>query len=92
MKEIDFVVKRGRKRIPVVFADLPSGEYGACEAPGTKNRRILIQKGLGDAKFLQTLLHEMIHWQFDFLEESYVENLELWLKAAIDCAAEAVME
>lgn len=62
------------KTYSLVFSrSMPEDDYGSCDDPNTKRKRIRISKGLDEEKELDTLIHEMLHaagWQL--LSEEWV--------------------
>jgi hypothetical protein len=53
------------KKIP---ASLCPDDTGVCDAPTTKNKKILVSERMKDRDRLETLIHELLHaanWNMD---------------------------
>lgn len=63
------------KRWKVVRSRVPPDRDGDCDPPDAPNKTIRIRRGLKDWRYLEVLLHEMLHASFwDASEESVTET------------------
>ena len=60
----------------IAFTDMPSGDCGACQPPGTPHKKILLDRNVKKSDFLllSTMLHEALHATCWALDEEYVER------------------
>ena len=73
------------RRWKIERASLPNGDYGNCDHPSVKGKRIRIQRNLDGLPLLETLLHEMLHAAaWEQWDEEFVERLANDLAKALD--------
>ena len=64
------------ERPRTVDGTVRDGEYGCCESPDSKAKRIMIRESQPDAQLLDTLIHEQLHaGGFVILSEEWVRQM-----------------
>lgn len=63
------------KRWRVIRSRVPPDRDGDCDHPASKQKTIRIRRGLKDWRYLEVLIHEMLHASFwDVSEEAVTET------------------